>query len=113
MFDGQPQEIVLYEKADGSRPYDEWLGGLRDRRAVARIDARVTRLQGGNPGDYKSIGAGVYELRIDYGPGYRLYFAFAGCHLILLLLGGDKSSQQTDIANAIKYWEDYQRRGTS
>ncbi len=113
MFDGQPQEIVLYEKSDGTRPYEEWLAKLRDRRAIARIDARVTRLQGGNPGDYKSIGAGVYELRIDYGPGYRLYFAFARHHIILLLLGGDKGSQQTDIANAVKYWEDYQQRETS
>jgi putative addiction module killer protein len=89
MFDGQPQEIVLYEKSDGTRPFEEWLGEIRDRRAIARIDARVTRLQGGNPGDYKSVGAGVYELRIDYGQGYRLYVAFAGNHLILLLLGGD------------------------
>ena len=113
MFDGQPQEISVYERADGTRPFDEWMIELRDRRAIARIDARVTRLQGGNPGDYKSVGEGVYELRIDYGPGYRLYFAFAGNHLILLLLGGDKRSQQTDIANAIKYWEDHQRRETS
>lgn len=111
MFDGQPQEITIYEKVDGSRPFDEWMSDLRDQRAISRIDARLTRLQAGNPGDYKSLGEGVYELRIDYGPGYRVYYAVAGNHIVLLLCGGDKSTQQSDIATAFKYWKDHRRRG--
>jgi len=83
---------------------------LRDRRVVARIDARVTRLQIGNPGDYKSLGGGVYELRIDLGPGYRIYFAFSERQIVLLLCGGDKSTQTSDIQTAIKYWKEFQER---
>lgn len=83
---------------------------MRDRYAVARVDARVTRLQAGNPGDYKWIGDGVYELRIDYGPGYRIYFVFSGQQIVLLLGGGDKTTQQADIKAAIKYWKDFQER---
>ncbi len=84
--------------------------GLRDRQAVARIDARVTRLEAGNPGDYKSLGDGIYELRIDYGPGYRIYFAFSGQQIVLLLCGGDKTTQQSDIRAANKYWKEFQER---
>ncbi len=111
MFDGQPHEIAIYEKADGTRPYEEWVYSLRDQRAVARIEARLTRLQAGNPGDYKSLGEGVYELRVDYGPGYRVYFALAGLRLVILFCGVDKRSQQSDIATALKYWKDQQQRG--
>lgn len=110
MFDGQAQEVRVYEKVDGSRPFDEWMSGLRDRRAISRIDARLTCLQAGNPGDYKSLGEGVYELRIDYGPGYRIYFAVAGNHIVLLLCGGDKRTQPSDIATAFKYWTDHRQR---
>jgi putative addiction module killer protein len=70
----------------------------------------LIRLRAGNPGEHKSIGGGVYELRLDFGPGYRVYFAFAGRQLILLLCGGDKSSQTQDIETAHRYWEDYQER---
>lgn len=110
MFDGQPKQIIIFEAADGSRPFEEWLDALRDRRAVARIDARVTRLEAGNPGDYKSLVEGVYELRIDYGPGYRIYFAFSGRQIILLLCGGDKATQTSDIQAAVKYWKEFQER---
>lgn len=111
MFDGQPKQIIIFEAANGSCPFEEWLYGLRDRRAAARVDARVTRLEAGNPGDYKSLVDGVYELRIDYGPGYRIYFAFSGRQIVLLLCGGDKTTQVSDIRTAVKYWKEFQERG--
>ncbi len=80
--------------------YTRWFGRLRDRRARARIDLRIRRLSLGNPGDVRPVGAGVSELRIDYGPGYRVYFVRRGSALVILLAGGDKSSQQRDIARA-------------
>ena len=77
-----------------------WLDGLRDRKARARILARIRRLSAGNPGDVKPVGSGVSELRIDYGPGYRVYFVRRGDMLIILLCGGDKSTQDHDIERA-------------
>jgi len=77
--------------------YAQWYGGLRDRQAKARIDIRIRRLSLGNPGDVKAVGEGVSELRIDHGPGYRVYFVQQGAVLIVLLAGGDKSSQDKDI----------------
>jgi putative addiction module killer protein len=77
-----------------------WVTGLRDFRARARIAIRIDRLAEGNPGDAKSVGDGVIELRIDYGPGYRLYFMRKGALLVILLCGGDKSSQDRDIRQA-------------
>ena len=110
MFDGQPKQIIIYETAAGARPLEEWMTTLRDAETVARLAARIDRLEQGNPGDYKSVGAGVYELRIDYGPGFRLYLAFAEQQIILLLCGGDKSTQVRDIQRAQKYWQDHQQR---
>ena len=81
--------------------FARWLAGLRDRRAVARINARIRRLSLGNPGDVKPVGEGVSELRIDYGPGYRVYFVQRGPYLIVLLAGGDKRLQDRDIALAL------------
>ena len=80
--------------------YVEWFDQLGDLRARVRIDARIRRLSLGNPGDSKSVGGGVSELRIDYGPGYRVYFTRRGSVLIILLCGGDKSSQDADIRQA-------------
>jgi putative addiction module killer protein len=80
--------------------YAKWFAGLRDIRARARIDVRIRRLSLGNPGDARSVGAGVYELRIDYGPGYRVYYAQTGRELILLLCGGDKKTQARDVKEA-------------
>ncbi len=83
-----------------SATFDRWLGKLKDRRAVARVLVRIDRLAAGNPGDVKPIGGGISELRIDYGPGYRVYHLQDGPRLILLLCGGDKSSQDHDIREA-------------
>lgn len=80
--------------------FRDWVTGLRDLRARARIAIRIDRLAEGNPGDVKSVGDGVSELRIDYGPGYRLYFTRRGALLVILLCGGDKSSQDRDIRQA-------------
>ncbi|MCX7627309.1 MAG: type II toxin-antitoxin system RelE/ParE family toxin [Methylophilaceae bacterium] len=82
--------------------YATWIDGLRDLQARARILAKVERLRQGNPGDIKPVGSGVSELRIDYGPGYRVYFTQRGSRLIVLLAGGDKHSQESDIKTALK-----------
>lgn len=88
--------------------YDRWFRALRDRNARARIEIRIDRLQLGNAGDVRPVGEGVSELRIHYGPGYRVYFVRKGDVLILLLCGGDKASQQSDIVRAkalAREWE--------
>ena len=77
-----------------------WLSGLHDRRAIARINIRIRRLEMGNPGDSKSVGDGVYEMRVDYGPGYRVYYIHMGKAVVILLCGGDKSTQDHDIKAA-------------
>jgi putative addiction module killer protein len=82
--------------------YSQWFNALRDRQAKARIVIRIRRLSLGNPGDVKPVGKGVPELRIDYGPGYRVYFVQRGDALIILLAGGDKSSQVQDIKTALE-----------
>lgn len=82
--------------------YSTWFDALRDRQARARIDARVFRLAGGNPGQHRVLTGGVVEMKIDYGPGYRVYYTQRGDRLVLLLIGGDKSTQQRDIDTALK-----------
>ncbi len=93
-------EIRKYRDAQGRVPFDEWLRGLRDIRAKQRIHVRVRRLEG----DWKSVGEGVRELRIPEGKGYRLYYAWDGESVVILLCGGDKSTQQRDIEQAKAYW---------
>jgi putative addiction module killer protein len=80
--------------------FGEWIAALRDLRAAARIDGRIGRLRAGNFGDVKSVGGGVSELRVDYGPGYRVYFTRRGDKIVILLCGGDKGSQARDIRRA-------------
>jgi len=92
-----------------SGTFDRWLQGLKGLNARSRVIARLDRLALGNPGDVKPVGSGVSELRIDYGPGYRVYFAQRGPIVILLLCGGDKRTQAADIKRAIlisKEWKD-------
>ena len=82
--------------------YADWFDSLRDRKARARINVRIRRLSLGNPGDVKPVGSGVSELRIDYGPGYRVYFVQRGPMVIILLAGGDKRTQERDIKKALE-----------
>lgn len=90
-----------------SATFDRWFSGLRDVRAVAKIATRINRLEQGNPGDVKPVGEGVSELRIDYGPGYRVYYMQRGPVLVILLCGGDKGSQDADIAKAKRIAADW------
>lgn len=106
-------DIQTYRTDDDVEPYVAWLGALPDRQAKARIVVRVNRMAGGNLGDVKPVGDGVWEARIDYGPGYRLYYAQAGRRLILLLIVGDKRTQQSDIAKAHGYWNNWQMQRKS
>jgi putative addiction module killer protein len=90
-----------------SATFDRWLRKLKDRRAAARVLVRIDRLAAGNPGDVKPVGNGISELRIDYGPGYRVYYLQDGQRLILLLCGGDKSTQDRDIKDAHRIAEEW------
>jgi putative addiction module killer protein len=103
-------EVREYQTADGRMPMTEWLAGLRDAGTRARVVSRLDRLKAGLLGDWKSVGEGVCELRIDYGPGYRVYYAQDGKAFILLLCGGDKRTQARDIEQAHAYWKDYKAR---
>ncbi len=109
-MDATLQAVQEYVTEGGKNPFREWLLALRDVHARARIRVRLNRVRLGNFGDAKSVGGGVSELRIPYGPGYRVYFARVGSSLVLLLCGGDKSSQVRDVETAKQYWLDYQRR---
>ncbi len=105
-----PYSIEYYVAEDGKKPFKDWLENLRDVRARAKIRVRIDRVRLGNLGEKKHISQEVNELRIDYGPGYRVYFGLEENRMILLLAGGDKSSQKKDIARAIEYLQDHQRR---
>ncbi|HEY8251972.1 MAG TPA: type II toxin-antitoxin system RelE/ParE family toxin [Burkholderiales bacterium] len=103
-------ELQFYQTAERRRPFQEWLRGVSDMQAVIRIEARLARLRAGNFGDSETVGEGVMELRIDWGPGYRVYFARLGQVVILLLCGGDKRTQHKDIKRAKEYFDDYKAR---
>ena len=99
-----------YITADGCSPFNDWLEGLRDIQARARVDTRLDRASLGNFGDYASVGGGVFELRIFYGPGYRVYYSLERINAMLLLLGGTKGTQKRDIRIAKAYLADYRRQ---
>lgn len=94
----------------GKTPFKEWLDKLKDVNARAKIRIALDRISLGNFGHAKSVGEGVHELKIDYGPGYRVYYAFAGEKIVLLLLGGDKASQSKDITRAKKHWNAFKHK---
>jgi putative addiction module killer protein len=102
-----PRELRIYETSSGKSPFDDWLDGLRDAKGRAKIRVRLDRLERGLLGDCEPVGGGVSELRIDFGPGYRVYFAEDGPVIVLLLIGGDKDSQKKNIKIAQKYLKDY------
>jgi len=103
-------EILIYQTQDGRRPFEEWLNELKDFHSRTRIKARFDRILAGNFGDTKLVGTGVWELRFHFGPGYRVYFGLDGDVLVILLCGGDKSTQDSDIRRALESWMDYLRR---
>ena len=107
-------EIRHYISRARKDVFDDWLTQLADTRAQAKIATRVNRLAAGNFGDCKSLRQGLFELRIDWGPGYRVYYAMIGTECVLLLSGGDKRKQAADIERALEYLKDYKERtGTS
>jgi putative addiction module killer protein len=101
--------VQYYYSAPGIAPFREWRKSIRDQKTRAAIDARIARLRGGNFGDSWPIGDGASESRIDFGPGYRVYYGTDG-KKILLLYGGEKSTQQPDINAALSYWKKYKGR---
>jgi putative addiction module killer protein len=103
-------EIRRYVTRSGKDEFGAWLSGLADKKARAKILVRLDRLAAGNLGDSKSLGHGVHELRIDFGPGYRVYFAWTGPACVLLLGAGDKRKQQADIQAARERFDDYKKR---
>ena len=104
----EPKTVLIYENVEGHKPFSEWLEGLRDTKGRERIMTRIARLTQGNYGDCHPVGEGVSELRIFFGPGYRAYIGEAGNQIVILLCGGDKSTQTQDIETAKTYWKEYQ-----
>jgi putative addiction module killer protein len=104
-------KIRIYIDKTGHAPFEYWLEALPDRLARAKIRARLARVEAGNLGDCKSLREGVQELRIDYGPGYRVYLSKQGSVMVLLLCGSDKSDQDREIGKAIAYLNDWKQRG--
>ena len=98
-------ELLEYVTETGRNPFREWLLSLKEIKTRSRIRARLNRIRLGNMGDCKAVGEGVFEVRINFGPGYRVYFGQQRHALVLLLCGGDKRSQANDILRAKKYWE--------
>lgn len=98
--------IIEWTSGSGESPFRLWLESL-DLSVRARIQARIFRIEEGNLGDHKSVGKGVWEVRLDFGPGYRIYFGTEGSRFVVFLVGGDKSSQRKDIKRAQEMWSAY------
>lgn len=103
-------KIEHYLLKNGTDPFEKWLKELNDIKARAKINVKIERLSIGNFNSSKPLGDGISELKINYGPGYRVYYGQSGKLVILLLCGGNKSTQQKDIATAKEYWLDFKRR---
>ena len=101
------REIKKLELQNGLVPFGEWFDSLRDKRMQAAVDARLARVRAGNFGDAKSVGGGVSELRINFGPGLRVYYGLHGKQVVVLLGGGDKRSQSRDIRRAQQHWQQF------
>ena len=106
----RPRIIRNYQTPSGKRPFREWLNSLKDRKTRAIIRTRINRLRRGNFGDCRHLGGGIYELRIHYGPGYRVYFGNLDEETVVLLCGGDKGTQNRDIQRAREYWQELGNR---
>jgi putative addiction module killer protein len=105
-MNARPRTIWHYLLADGTDPFEEWFMGLKDLRGQAKIAARVTRAAQGNLGVHEAVGQGVCELKVDFGPGYRVYYGIDGEHIVLLA-GGDKRTQAADVKIAQSRWREY------
>jgi len=105
-----PMELRHYLTPTGRDLFQEWLDALRDTAGRSVVLRRLDRLSGGNFGDCRPCREGVWELRIDFGPGYRVYYAIGSAAVVLLLFGGSKRGQAADIETAVRYWRDYRRR---
>ena len=105
-----PRHVIKFVDKSGYCPFDNWFDSLKDKKTKAIIATRINRLIQGNFGLCRGLGESISELKIDFGPGYRVYFSESGKTLVIILCGGDKSSQQKDIQKAFHYWHDYQRR---
>ena len=103
-------ELLRYVNRSGRDVFGDWLAELKDARSRAKIVARIDRLSAGNFGDCKALRGGLFELRIDWGPGYRVYYATVSRVCLLLLCGGDKKKQSSDIKRALEYLKDYRER---
>jgi putative addiction module killer protein len=104
------RRVQYFHTEDGKTPYWEWRSSLNNKKTWAIIDSRIARLRAGNFGSCAPVGEGIMELKIHYGPGYRVYFGYWGHHTVLLLSGGDKSTQSKDILKAKVFWQDYKTR---
>jgi len=106
------KKTVFYQDDSGKEPCLEWISHLRDAKTRRRILQRLARIQSGNYGDCKSLKNGIFELRLSFGSGYRIYFGEDGDTIVVLLCGGDKSTQERDIENASAYWKEYLRHAS-
>ena len=97
--------VKVLELSTGRSPFADWFKTIKDATTRVRIENRLARVRAGNFGDTKHVGGDVFELRLDFGPGYRVYFARLGDSVVVLLAGGDKSTQQADINRAIEFWK--------
>ena len=102
-----PQKVEVYQDKKGTAPFVDWLRSLKDIQARAIIRSRINRIRTGNFDNHRSIGQGIWELKLNYGPGYRVYYGNENQNIVFLLIGGDKGSQDRDIKKAQKYWRDY------
>lgn len=108
----QERIIQLHQLPNGQAPFEEWLQGLNDKKTKARILQRLDRIRLGNFGNCRSLGSGIYELKISWRPGFRIYYGLLSSSIILLLCGGDKGSQKKDIDKARQMWEDFKKHAS-
>jgi putative addiction module killer protein len=102
--------LKIYQDENGNEPFIEWMESIKDLKTRDRIFTRLDRLEVGNPGDHSPVGSGVMELKLHFGPGYRIYFGEDGDVLVILLMGGDKKTQSKDIKKAQFYWKKYKEK---
>ncbi len=110
MPEATARKVEVYVTRDGEDPFQEWLNGLADQRARVLIDKTIAKVRLGNLGQHKSVGEGVQEIVLDYGPGYRIYFGEHGATLVILLCGSTKKRQEKAIKQARRYWKDWKER---